>query len=66
LLASGAADNTVRIWDLELGECVQELRHPDCVAAVAFGPDGSNLAVGCDDTCVYMYSVGKDFSDNAG
>jgi tricorn protease-like protein len=57
LIASGAADDTVRIWDRELGECVQELRHPDCVAAVAFSPVGSDLAVGCDDSCVYVYSV---------
>jgi WD40 repeat protein len=64
LIASGAADDTVRIWDVELGECVQVLRHPDCVAAVAFSPAGSDLAVGCDDSCVYVYSV--DGSSSSG
>ena len=57
IAASGSADNTVRLWDLEQGDCVQELAHPDCVAAVAFASDGKRLAVGCDDTRVYVYSI---------
>jgi WD40 repeat protein len=57
LIASGAADNLVILWDLESGECIQELAHPDCVAAVAFSPNGENLAVGCDDARVYVYSI---------
>lgn len=57
LVASGAADNTVRLWDLTTNECIQELVHPDCVAAVAFGPEGASLAVGCDDSRVYIYSI---------
>jgi WD40 repeat protein len=57
LAASGGADNTVRIWDLHSNVCLQELPHPDCVAAVAFSPEGSGLAVGCDDSRVYMYTI---------
>ena len=57
IAASGAADNMVRLWNLNSSECLQELSHPDCVAAVAFSPDGSHLAVGCDDAQVYIYSV---------
>jgi WD40 repeat protein len=59
IAASGAADDTVRLWDLDSGECLQELLHPDCVAAVAFSPQGTDLAVGCDDRRVYVYSVGE-------
>jgi len=47
----------VRLCDLKSQECLQELAHPDCVAAVAFSPEGSSLAVGCDDSRVYVYSV---------
>jgi WD40 repeat protein len=57
IAASGAADNTVRLWDLESGDCLQELPHPDCVAAVTFSPEGSSLVVGCDDKCIYIYSI---------
>lgn len=57
LIASGAADNTVRLWDLTSSECIQELSHPDCVSAVAFSPNDSCLAVGCDNARVYVYSI---------
>jgi WD40 repeat protein len=57
LAASGGADNIVMLWDLNTGTCLEELRHPECVAAVAFSPDGERLVVGCDDAVVYVYAV---------
>jgi WD40 repeat protein len=50
-------DNTVRLWDLQSGDLLDEIPHPDCVAAVSFDPAGERLVVGCDDAHVYLYDV---------
>jgi WD40 repeat protein len=57
MIASGSGDNTVRLWDLRSGDLLDELSHPDCVAAVSFDPAGGRLVVGCDDAHVYVYDV---------
>ena len=57
ILTSGAKDNMVRLRDLHSNQCLQELRHPDCVTAVAFSPDGSDLVVGCHNARIYVYSI---------
>ena len=59
-IASGSGDNTVRLWDAANGVVLDELRHPDCVAAVAFSPDGRRLIVGCDDSKLYVYRLRSD------
>ena len=49
-LASCSADRTVRLWDLDTGECVRTIRaHDRYVYAVAFSPDGSRLVSGSGD-----------------
>ena len=49
-LASCSHDKTVRIWDVETGECVQVLTgHGDWVMGVAALPDG-RLASSSDKT----------------
>lgn len=57
-IASGAGDDTVLLWDLAEGQPIDELRHDDCVAAVAFSPDSTRLVVGCDDALLYVYRLG--------
>jgi len=43
-LASGAADNTVKVWDVEDGSCVQTLaHHSDKVQAVSWHPTEESL-----------------------
>ena len=51
-LASGGADRTVRLWDVETGACVRTLEgHRGGVMSACFSPDGRRLASGsCDDT----------------
>lgn len=43
LLATGSADNTVRLWNIKTGECVKVWEFPTAVKRVAFSPDGSRL-----------------------
>ena len=49
-LASGAGDNTVRVWDLESGESRVLEGHTSWVFSVAYSPDGRQLASGADNT----------------
>lgn len=43
ILATGSADNTVRLWNIKTGECVKVWEFPTAVKRVAFSPDGSKL-----------------------
>lgn len=48
LLASAGADQTIRIWDMQLGETLRTLSIPERTALIslAFSPDGKLLASG--------------------
>ncbi|KAJ5973878.1 WD40-repeat-containing domain protein [Penicillium waksmanii] len=52
LLASGADDNTIELWDPRTGELRQTLKgHSSWITSVEFSPDGQMLAsAACDDT----------------
>lgn len=41
--ATGAADNTVRLWDIKTGKTVKMWNFPTVVKRVEFSPDGSRL-----------------------
>ncbi|KAH8592772.1 putative eukaryotic translation initiation factor 3 subunit I [Bisporella sp. PMI_857] len=43
LLASGAADNTVRLWDVKTGKCLKVWDFDTAVKRVEFNEDGSQL-----------------------
>lgn len=43
LLASGAADNTVRLWDIQSGKCLKVWNFNTAVKRVEFSEDGSQL-----------------------
>ena len=49
LLASGAADGTVALWDAVLGKQVAKFAVGGAVHSVAFSPDGGLLAAAGDD-----------------
>ena len=58
LLASGAGDKTVRLWDVAAGrERARLSGHRGWVWSVAFSPDGRLLASGANDNTVRLWDV---------
>ncbi len=56
LLASGANDSTVRLWDLETGEGRALVEHTQLVNSVVFSPSGDRLASGSGDKTVRLWN----------
>lgn len=58
LLASGAWDKTIRLWQLSDGECLATLRgHKRGVTCLAAAPDGSLLASGSWDDTIRLWRL---------
>ncbi|KAI9791060.1 MAG: translation initiation factor eIF3 subunit [Candelina submexicana] len=43
LLATGAADNTIKLWDVKTGKCLKTWDFPTAVKRVEFSEDGTQL-----------------------
>ena len=58
LLASGGADNTVKLWDTSSRQLVGTLTgHSSQVYSVAFSPDGRLLASGSGDNTIKLWDT---------
>ncbi|MFM9948260.1 MAG: TIR domain-containing protein [Saprospiraceae bacterium] len=56
--ASGSKDKTIKIWDMETGECRATLEgHTDDVNSVAITPDGKRIFSASDDNMIGVWSV---------
>ena len=55
-LISGSGDNTVRVWDLETGQCSLALSTEDGITTVAVSPNrGKYIAAGCLDKSICVW-----------
>ncbi|GJN78789.1 hypothetical protein PLIIFM63780_002298 [Purpureocillium lilacinum] len=58
LVASGSDDETIRLWRVATGECVQTLEgHDGWVRSVAFSPDSTLVASGSGDETIRLWRV---------
>lgn len=57
LLATGSNDRTARIWDIETGQLIRELRHQKPVYSVRFGPGARQLVTGSGDHTARLWEV---------
>lgn len=57
VLASGGADKTVRVWDVQTHKPTLVLQDPEAIYSVAFSPTGSFLASGGEKTARIWDSV---------
>jgi WD40 repeat protein len=57
LMASGSADQTVRVWDASSGKETAALKHPSTPAFLTFSRDGKTLVVGCRGGTVKLWIV---------
>ena len=62
-IASGGADNTLRVWDVIEGEMVEVIQTGELIGSVAFSPDSARLAYGDITRGVEIESVSSPLPD---
>lgn len=57
LLATGAADNTVRLWDIKSGKCIKVWDFTTAVKRVEFSEDGTQLLAVTEKRMGYLGTI---------
>ncbi|ESA36499.1 wd40 repeat-containing protein [Leptolyngbya sp. Heron Island J] len=57
-LASGSFDNSIKLWSVELGECLKTLEgHQLTILSLTYSPDGKTLASSSEDRTIRLWDV---------
>jgi len=59
LLAAGASDGTLALWDLTTLQLTKTFHLPKAVSALSFSPDRKYLAAGCLDATVWLFPTAQ-------
>ena len=60
ILASGSADNTLKLWDVTDGDETATLYgHTSSVMSVAWSPDGATIVSASDNNTLKLWDVGS-------
>ena len=57
-IVSGSSDNTIRVWNVDTGECILTLKgHTNRVLSVGFNHDGTKIVSGSDDETIRVWDI---------
>lgn len=72
IVATGAADNAIKLWNTQTGECIKTWEQPTAIKRVEFSEDGKKLLAVTEKRmghlgtiCVYDIRYGDDLTDQA-